>query len=309
MNGTAIELPPCARLTAECPAPGIYPGIPDATYRSWRAVSASMLKQLVATNGGPVPPAYLKAWMDGRREYKSKAQAFGTHYHSFVLQPDVFYGRYIVVDRIRRDARTEAYKALLAKVDGDEERILFTDEIHQMSDAVNALRAESRQRKLICHAGACEVAVVWDDDETGLRCKARIDKLLPPGHDIALDLKTTADIDDRPFFADIADYGYDVQAAFYTGGIAAAPGEWGGRDCKYVIAAQEKDYPYLSRLFDLTDPRISPCAVEVGRVKVRSAMRWLVKCLVSGHWPGYGAEVTPVSMVPWSIPAEGLSNE
>lgn len=304
-----MSLPICKRLPEPCPEPGIYPNVPDATYRSWCAVSASMLKQLVGVDGSPVPPAYLKAWLDGRRDYKSKAQAFGTNYHSMVLQPEAFAAKYLIVPRVKRDARHEAYKALLAQVDGDESRIVFEDEVADMREAHAALRAETRQRKLICHAGACEVAVVWDDAGTGLRCKALIDKLLPPGHDIAIDLKTTTDADARPFFRDVAEYGYDVQAAHYTAGIAAAPGEWGGRQVRYVIVAQEKDYPYLSRLYDLTDTRVSPCAVEVGRQKVRLAMRRLVKCIESGEWAGYGADVTPVSMVPWSIPEEGLSNE
>jgi hypothetical protein len=292
-----------------CPEPGIYPNVPDATYRSWSAVSASMLKQLVNVRGEPVPPAYLKAWMDGRRDYKSKAQAFGTNYHAMVLQPDAFAARYLVVPKIKRDKRTDAYKAILEQVGGDESRIVFDEEVAEMREAHNSLRSETRQRKLICHAGACEVAVVWDDADTGLRCKALIDKLLPPGHDIAIDLKTTADIDIRPFFNDIAEYGYDVQAAHYTSGIAAAPGEWGRREVRYVIVAQEKEYPYLSRLFDLTDTRVSPCAVEVGRIKVRLAMERLVKCIERGAWVGYGPDVTPVAMVPWSIPKEGLSNE
>lgn len=301
-----MNLSTCHRMPDKCPEPGIYPNVPDATYRSWCAVSASMLKQLVGVDGSPVPPAYLKAWLDGRRDYKSKAKAFGTNYHAMVLQSDSFAARYLVVPRVKRDLRTAAYKELVERAGGDESAIIFEDELAEMREAHAALRSETRQRKLICHAGACEVAVVWDDAETGLRCKALIDKLLPPGHDIAIDLKTTADVDTRPFVQDVAEYGYDVQAAHYTSGIAAAPGKWGGREVRYVIVAQEKEYPYLSRLFDLTDTRVSPCAVEVGRQKVRLAMRRLVRCIESGEWGGYGADVTPVSMVAWSIPQEGI---
>jgi hypothetical protein len=304
VSHTIAQMPLCARLTADCPEPGIYPNVPDGEYRSWRAVSASMLKQLVNADGTPKPPAYLRAWLDGKRNFKSKATAFGTNYHAFVLQPERFEAEYVVAPRVRRDVRSEAYAALLERAGGDESRIVFEDELIEMRQAVESLRAESRQRKLVAHPGDAEVAVVWDDEDTGMRCKARIDKLLPSPHDFALDLKTTADCNIREFSSDIAHYGYDLQAAHYTDGLRER-----GRECRYLIVAQEKEYPYLSRLFDLTDPRVSPCAVEVGRDKSKLAMRVLAGCIESGEWPGYGAEVTPVAMASWSIVKEGLDNE
>jgi hypothetical protein len=161
-----------------------------------------------------------------------------------------------------------------------------------------ALRQQARTRKLICVSGACECCVVWRDPETGLRCKARIDKLLPAPHNLILDLKSASSAEPMAFARDAARFGYDIQAAHYVAGVKAAT----GRECHYLLIPQEKEPPYLSSLIDATDERCQPTAAECGEQKRRAALDTLATCLRDNHWPGYGDEVYPLQLPAWAVP-------
>jgi hypothetical protein len=282
-------LPQTARLTTEPPPPGLYPDVPSDVYFSWRAASASLLK-VIATG----TMAHVREWMQAPEPEQTDAMAFGSALHAFILEPERFTERYFVSPKVRRAGKE--WEALLAASCG--KRILWTDDLARMRLMLAALREQTRTRKLIRVAGAFECCVVWDDEATGLRCKARLDKLLPKGHDIILDYKSAESAEPMAFAKSAANYGYDIQAGFYTDGVKAAT----GRDCRFLFLAQEKEAPYLSALFDATDDRCEPMAAECGRVKYREGMARLAQALATGVWEGFGDDVFPLQLPAWAVP-------
>lgn len=284
-------LPKTDRLTTEPPEPGVYPNIAADVYHSWRAVSASLLKVVASRT-----LAHARAYMHEADADSTDAMAFGSAYHAMVLEPEVFEKRYRIVAKMIR--RGKEWDALVDQA-GGADRILFDVDVAEMRAMHEALRSQTRTRKLIAVRGACEVCVVWDDQTTGLRCKARIDKLLPEPHNIMLDIKTATSADPAAFCRSAADYGYDIQAAFYAEGVRMTT----GRECRYILIPQEKEPPYLSSLIDAHDERVTPTGAACGDVKWREAIARLADALRSDQWPGYGDEVYALSLPVWAVPA------
>jgi len=61
-----------------------------------------------------------------------------------------------------------------------------------------------------------EKTVFWKEEITGIDCKARIDLLTP---NAVIDLKTTSEYTQEKFESRFAEYGYDLQAAFYMDAV------------------------------------------------------------------------------------------
>jgi hypothetical protein len=113
-----------------------------------------------------------------------------------------------------------------------------------------------------------------------------------------LDLKTTTSADPVTFCKSAAEYGYDIQAAFYAEGVRRTT----GRECRYILIPQEKEPPYLSSLIDAHDERVSPTGAECGEVKWREAIARLADALKEDRWPGYGDEVYAMALPMWAVP-------
>lgn len=292
-----IPLPKTDRLTTEAPTPGLYLDVPATTYHSWRAVSQSLLTRV---HNGTLAHAFEYMNNPGN---STEAQDFGSAYHAMVMESETFDKRYRVWSgkpRNTKEGKAE-YEAALASI-GDDARLLRQQDYSELRLMHAALRKQTRTRNMICVPGAVEVCVVWVDEETGLACKARLDKLLPSPHDIILDLKSARSAKPEKFAHSAAEYGYDIQAAWYVDGVRIVT----GRDCAFVFIPQEKEPPYLSSLITASDG-CDPSAVDIGRRKYRVAINSLATALETGNWPGYGDQPFGLQMPAWSIPALDMS--
>ena len=91
-----------------------------------------------------------------------------------------------------------------------------------------------------------------------------------------IDLKTTKDASKESFRRSIDDYGYDLQAAFYTDAVKMAI----GREVPFYFLVVESDAPHSVRLY-----RIGQASIEVGRRKYRMALQLLGLDEVAGAGP------------------------
>ena len=118
-----------------------------------------------------------------------------------------------------------------------------------------------------------EVSVIWDDEETGVRCKGRIDLMRDGRLD---DLKTTQDC--RAFNRTVERYCYHWQAAMYLDGAIAngmSPDlEWG-----WIVAE-----PHTTFRVEVSEP-LSIADIEVGRDEYRAALRLYKRCMDADSWP------------------------
>lgn len=293
-----IQLPRTNRLTTEPPSPGMYLDVPADVYHSWRAVSQSLLT-VVHTE----TLAHAREYMNGDGE-TTQAQSFGSAYHAMVMESETFDQRFRVWSgkpRNTKEGRAD-YEAALATVNGDASRLVRAEDIVDMRLMHAALRKQTRTRNMICIPGAVEACIVWKDEETGLACKARLDKLLPSPHDIILDLKSARSAHPEKFAKSAADFGYDIQAGFYVDGVRIVT----GRDCAFVFIPQEKERPFLSSLITASDG-CDPSAVDIGRRKYRTALNALASALESDNWPGYGDQPFGLQIPAWAIPAPDMS--
>ena len=159
-------------------------------------------------------------------------------------------------------------------------------------DAVDAMAeavlAHPEARRLLELDGASEVSVFAADPETGVRCRARIDRL---NAEAAIDVKTVSGSASRiEFGREAARYGYPVQAAWYLDVLA-----WAGepeREWRYI--AIEKGAPHLVAVHALDDVTMLTARQMAARARAIYA-----ECVASGMWPGYGDETLTTYMPAW----------
>ncbi len=87
---------------------------------------------------------------------------------------------------------------------------------------MESVRSHTLARGLLANIDP-EVSIFWEDDSTGLMCKARLDGMPKQGR-VLVDLKTTSQgLSDDQIDRSIANYRYDMQAGA-AGGLEKAPG-------------------------------------------------------------------------------------
>jgi len=224
-------------LDLDRPEPGIYFGISIFDYFAIKAVSQSSLKKWKEA-----PEMYL------HEEDRTPATIFGHQYHAFVLETDSFYERYCAGPQERRSKTDKEHYQKLCDSHGGPEYVYRPKEFAEMDEMCRTLiTSYPRIATLLDNDQPGELTLVWRDDETGLLCKARIDK----AHlelDWLIDLKTTADALKAAFRRSIFKYGYDKQAAFYLRGAYQLE-----IPCRnFAIVAQEKKPPYLVRSYQIS---------------------------------------------------------
>lgn len=160
------------------------------------------------------------------------------------------------------------------------------DQIHGMRDSVMDHLSASA---LLRAPGDAEMSVYWNDPETGVLCRCRPDYWR---HDnVVVDLKTTEDASPEGFARSIANWRYDVQAAFYTDGIKSAT----GRDVRaFVFIAVEKKPPYAVGVYVLDS-----ASLELGRAQYRADLYVYAECVEDESWPGYSNRIETIELPAW----------
>jgi hypothetical protein len=140
--------------------------------------------------------------------------------------------------------------------------------------------------------GRRELTVRWEDPDTEIVCKSRLDTWL---ESISLigDLKSTVDARPGPLARSVEKYGYARQAAFYPQGVHAVT----GTHQRFAMVACEKKPPYLSAVYTLT-----PEALRIGQHECRVLLRRFRRCIDRGVWRGLPEGITELALRPWYEP-------
>jgi hypothetical protein len=263
-------------VVTKCPDPGIYENIPAEDYFAWDAVSNSKLSLLKRS-----PKHYQHGFAES-----TPAMQLGSLVHSGVLEPLAIAKRYVFMpdysshpDNVTgKGERSFSSATTFVKSMQDQFRRLHHDKEIVTEEQYNTMvgmataLAENEKAKHLLRDGKSEVSVVWDDPDTGLRCKARADWLKPG---IMADLKTTMDA--AEFERSIVKFGYHRQMAFYARGLRA-----NGIDAEPWIICVEKSAPYGCRCapMDLK-------SLHIGAAEIDELLSVLVECRQRNYWPGY----------------------
>ena len=218
---------------------GVFSDISFRAYRELPAVSNSYLSRL-----NHCPAAALIEQED------TPAMAFGRALHCLALEGRAeFETRYAVAPKC--DKRTKAGKELFAAFCADNagKECINCDDVEVMHAMALAILAHPFAKQLL-EQGLSEQTVIWQDEETGLWCKCRPDRIPTNADGVFIDLKTTSNAAERAFQGQVNSLGYFRQAAMYMEGLFHATGSVYKH---FAFIAVEKEPPYRVEVYTLDD--------------------------------------------------------
>jgi hypothetical protein len=216
---------------------GIHTDWTMAQYLELEALSASGVEALI--NGGKW--GFYKRFLDPERERKeTKSLNNGELLHTFILEPERFEDEYLRGPDVD-DKRKKEWRDAKAEAESSGKQILDNDTFKWLYRCRDEIKAHPFAAAALLSPGESEKTVVWE--ESGIRCKARIDRCLK---NIIIDLKSTRDASDNGFEREAARYRYDIKAAWYLRAARQYPEL---QQKHFGMVAIEIEYPSLCNVF------------------------------------------------------------
>lgn len=267
-------------------APGLYPDVPHDVYhqRLPGIVSKTALDKVDRS------PAHLKAWLDGAADESNEAMRFGSLFHIAALEPARFESTYVIApdfgdcrkkeNKAARDAWREENTGKL-EIDADTDTAL--------RGMVSALQAHPLASRML-RDGEPELTVRWNDEETGIPCKTRLDYFVR-AREMIVDLKSADDASPEAFRKSIAKYRYHVQDGLYRAGCAGA-----GVPAKhFVFVVVEKKPPHAIGIYTLDQD-----GVARGYSAARRNIAQYAHAVRNNDYPGYSPSIQTLELPPWA---------
>lgn len=246
---------------------GVSRGIENDAYHGERsAVSSTQLKRML------VSPAHFLGGLSEPEE-SSEAMQYGTVLHGRVLEPDTFAGRFFAMPKVNRQKKEgkAQYEAYVAAAAG---RFIYpADWLPGIERIVDNAHMHAKARSIL-GIGEAEVVFAWVDQETGIKCKIKVDWL----HDLALlaDVKSAVDVTRDGFSKACARLNYPLSAAMYCEGVRQVTGQWP----EWSFIACEKEPPHTVAVYRATEGFL-----RRGQKDFRTALRRLAECRAQGRFP------------------------
>lgn len=275
--------------TPEC---GIYPNVPAALYFSLNAMNHSTLKRMKRS------PAHFK--FEETREVGDGAR-LGTAAHTLLFEPERFKPIPPPINPKTGNpfgSDTKAWAEYESHHPGA--LIMSDDEARATRDQVSAIKAHrTLGPPMTDPSGLNEVTLVWDDEKTGVRCKAKLDRYVPGFG--ALDLKTvdiTIGADGGAFARQAINLSYHSAQAFYQRGMKAC----GIPDLTFVFAVIESARPFGIKVYEIGDETL-----KCGRALISEWLDDLAKATKTGEWRCYHDGITTLEAPEWYLKQFGVS--
>ena len=278
---------------SKAPGPGVYSGVSFDDYITWPYINHSLLRHLRRS------PAHMKVEMESKAQ-PTDVQREGTILHELVVEPHLR-GKYLAlpeeeilgkipnVEKYKRPKSTKAWKDAVkeftdknpGKVIVPKERMQELEEIsRRVIEHLVCLKAEKRYN---------EVSMVWQDEDTGIHCKGRIDQLGVSENGKPCWIFDIKKHDDRCSFQEaIYKRGYHSQMAFYRSGLSHF---LDGRMIPVHVMCIETTKPYTIQCAPM-----SGSCLHMGMGENHDAIFRVSDCIKSGNWPG------PESPSEWELP-------
>ena len=274
------------------PPPGLYPGTSFDEYASWDAVNSHLIGSLVRKTPAHVQYEILHGGIEPTR-----ATDLGWMTHLATLEPERFAREFAVPPKV--DRRTKLGRAVWADF-----VMAHPNAYHASLGDYSA--ALAMREALLAHPtageffraphGLNEVAVVWEDRETGVACKALMDRIAAIGEwPVIGDVKTAADAARRSFEGALHKFGYGVQSVHYRDGLETLrPTPAGLPFPRFIFFVVESKPPYLVAPYELEE-----ASAEIALEQRNKALRKWKECRDSGQWPGYHDGIELVAFPQW----------
>lgn len=242
--------------------------VPAEEYHAHPAISKSKMQLLIEKT----PRHYYAAHEAGDVELKTtSAMAFGSLFHTAILEPDLLDELYLSCDRRTPTAKKQAAE--------EGKMLVLAKELELCRRMADSVFAHPSAAKLVEQATLIEGSAFWADPKTGIECKARPDMVLP-AMGVVVDLKSTVCASFDDFFKQARRLGYHRQAAHYLAGCNAV----GVGVDTFVFIAVEKEPPYAVAVYEAQ-------GLDEGAADIAYALRTIKECRESGRWPCYSNKI------------------
>lgn len=256
-------------------------------YHAAPGASASRLNKMFFNS-----PAHMRHGLENPEE-PTQAMIIGSAAHSAILEPDLFekeWGRLPEGDG--RSSAIKKAKADLVSQFGAS-RILKPEAYDSIVGMRDSVLGNESAADLLVEANT-EVSSYWVDEDTGVKCKARIDAM--PYQDSGwgyclVDVKTTANASPEEFRRSVHNFGYHRQAAHY---LASTDDKVFGRD-RFIFICVEKAPPHCVAIYEL-----DPDAIALARSELDHLLATWAECEASGAWPSYPEGIQELSLPGWA---------
>jgi hypothetical protein len=317
----AEALAPLPGFDIELPVPGRFAGVPEADYFAHVGLNSSLLK-LMGRSAAHCHASQFPA--DAPEKADTTAQLVGRMLHCAALEPGRFDQAYCPLPDpadhegaltdlasfkkkakalglkvggskadlkariLEADATATFWEDLLPLLVGD--RLTLKSADWQMGrSVVDAIHANPRASRPLA-GGVAEETLVWQDPETHLLMKARMD-YYRQDLGVIFDIKTTMDARPEAVSRDILKYGYHKSAAHYLAGCQAL----GLAAENFAWIFIEKEPPYAIGLYFC-----SPDLLHEGRVDMAQYARDYAACAQDNAWPGYSLDFQTIDLPAWA---------
>lgn len=290
--------------------PGVHHGVSMAEYLALPYLSASALEEFRRS------PAHFRAM---KPKDPTDAMKLGTAVHMALLEPALFAETYVVATPCAAELASGKRKGEACGSPGKYRRngawfcgthapdehdtpadVVTAEHLQDITGMRDATMAHPDAAKAYTGQGGEEVTIVWDDP-TGIRCKARPDRLIKRAA-MLVDLKSAADASPRGFARDGAGRGYHRKMALYRRGLRVLHEQglmpW---EVKHsAIVAVESSAPYVVGCY-LIDEGHPGADMERAEQDVERLLVRLSMCREHDEWPGYGTGWKILKFPEWAF--------
>lgn len=251
--------------------PGIYDDISHVEYNSM----PSEIIRNSYLNGMEKCPAEAKA----ENDIDTPSLLRGRAAHALILEGDAAFEKEFTVAPTC-DRRTKEGKKIWAMHMADNlgKTVIKEEEYVRIMGMNMAVRSHPTAVELL-ENGISEQTVIWKDEETGLMCRCRPDRVPSGNYPLLVDLKGTKDATNYGFDKAIATYRYFRQAAMYTEGISKITGD---NYEAFALIAVEWDFPHMTDVV-----MIDPDYLAEGRRQFHELLRLEKQCRENNYWPHF----------------------
>lgn len=226
---------------------------------------------------------------------ETEAMKFGRAFHAFVLEGnDVFNNEFWVRDyfptkpnRRSKQETVDTYNKWIESLMGRQP--ITQDDFNTIMNMALAVQSHPFAHKLL-EEGISETTIIWQDEETGLKCKIRPDRIPEGNKGVILDLKSTSNAAKNAFQNDCVKFGYVREMAIYLEGFCRAINAQKKVDAPYAtyldliasFIAVEKEPPYRCEVYT-----VEPDFLEWGHGEFHRLLQIEKQCRDNNFYPHY----------------------
>lgn len=231
------------------------------------------------------------------------AMQLGTLIHMAVLEPERFAETVVTMPNLylgeewnwRKPAHREARDTIQARFASDGKICVELSDFETVAAVTKAVRENRYAHRLVNGQGQAEFSIFWNDAETGLDLKCRVDWFAA----IPVDIKTTNDPSPEEYARTCVKYGYHRKAAHYLAGIEL----FNDQPTPMVHLAVGTKAPHVVAAYEIDDR--DGDNRSLGYRQWRQTLTDLARCYETGDWrEPHEKQITSLRLPGWAFSQE-----